>query len=159
MVEVRGLYNLFIIYITTAGTWNSRKNEIVNLGIHLIFKAVSYHLLWDDIHQTVFVSQVLYLFIYKQYIHLPVFIKPVISYNVMRLTMMTSANRKIFHITGPLCGNSPVSRDFPSKRAVMKGFVFFDLRPNKQLSKQSRRRWFEMPSCSLWRHCNDEIYS
>ena len=25
---------------------------------------------------------------------------------------------------------------------------------NKQLSKQSRRRWFETPSRSLWRHCN-----
>ena len=26
--------------------------------------------------------------------------------------------------------------------------------PNKRLSKQLRRRWFETPSCSLWRHCN-----
>ena len=25
---------------------------------------------------------------------------------------------------------------------------------NKRLSKQSIRRWFETPSCSLWRHCN-----
>ena len=25
----------------------------------------------------------------------------------------------------------------------------------KGLSKQSRRRWFETPSCSLWRHRND----
>ena len=25
---------------------------------------------------------------------------------------------------------------------------------NKRLSKQSRRRWFETPSRSLWRHCN-----
>ena len=32
--------------------------------------------------------------------------------------------------------------------------VFFDLRLNKRLCKQSRRRWFEMPSCSLWRYCN-----
>ena len=32
---------------------------------------------------------------------------------------------------------------------------FFDLRRNKRLSKQSRRRWFETPSRSLWRHCND----
>ena len=31
---------------------------------------------------------------------------------------------------------------------------FFDLRLNRQLSKQSRRRWFETPSRSLWRHCN-----
>ena len=32
--------------------------------------------------------------------------------------------------------------------------VSFDLSLNKGLSKQSRRWWFEMPSCSLWRHCN-----
>ena len=25
----------------------------------------------------------------------------------------------------------------------------------KWLSKQSRRLWFEVPSCSLWRHCNE----
>ena len=32
--------------------------------------------------------------------------------------------------------------------------VFFDLRLNKRLSKQSIRRWFERPSRSLWRHRN-----
>ena len=32
--------------------------------------------------------------------------------------------------------------------------VFFDLRLNKRLSKQSRRRRFETSSCSLWHHCN-----
>ena len=30
--------------------------------------------------------------------------------------------------------------------------VFFDL--SKRMSKQSRRRWVETPSPSLWRHCN-----
>ena len=30
----------------------------------------------------------------------------------------------------------------------------FDLRLNKRLSKQSRRRWFETPSHPLWHHCN-----
>ena len=34
--------------------------------------------------------------------------------------------------------------------------VFFDLCLNKRLSKQSRRRWFETPSRSLWRHCNGQ---
>ena len=55
-----------------------------------------------------------------------------------------------------LCsGNSPVSGEFPSQRPVTRHFdVFFDLRPNKQLNKQSRYRWFETPSRSLWRHCN-----
>ena len=32
--------------------------------------------------------------------------------------------------------------------------VFFDLCLNKWLSKQSSRRWFEMPSRPLWRHSN-----
>ena len=32
--------------------------------------------------------------------------------------------------------------------------MFFYLRLNRQLSKQSRRRWFETPSRSLWLHCN-----
>ena len=32
--------------------------------------------------------------------------------------------------------------------------TFFDLRLSKRFSKQSRHRWFEMPSRSLWRHCN-----
>ena len=33
--------------------------------------------------------------------------------------------------------------------------VFFDLRLNKRLSKQSEGWWFETPSRSLWRHRND----
>ena len=33
-------------------------------------------------------------------------------------------------------------------------WFFFYLRLNRQLSKQSRRRWFETPSRSLWLHCN-----
>ena len=32
--------------------------------------------------------------------------------------------------------------------------VFFDLRLNKPLSKQSWGRWFETLSYPLWRHCN-----
>ena len=50
-----------------------------------------------------------------------------------------------------LCaGNSPVTGKFPSQRPVMKSFdVFFDLRPNKRLNKQSWGWWFETPSCSL----------
>ena len=51
-----------------------------------------------------------------------------------------------------LCeGNLPV--DSLSQRPVTRSFhVSFDLRLNKQLSKQSGRRWFETPSRSLWRH-------
>ena len=58
-----------------------------------------------------------------------------------------------------LCaGISPVPGEFPAQRPVTRSFdVFFDLRPNKRLSKQSWGWWFETLSCSLWRHCNDYI--
>ena len=52
-------------------------------------------------------------------------------------------------------GNSPVTGEFPSQRPVTRCFdVFFDLRLNKWLNEQSWGWWFEMPSRSLWRHCN-----
>ena len=56
-----------------------------------------------------------------------------------------------------LCaGNSPVTGEFPTQRAVMRSFdVFFALRLYKPLIKQSWGWWFETPSRSLWRHCND----
>ena len=53
-------------------------------------------------------------------------------------------------------GNSPVTGEFLSQRPVTRNFdVFFDLRSNKRLSKQSRSWWFETPSRPLWRHCNE----
>ena len=55
-----------------------------------------------------------------------------------------------------LCvGNSPVPGEFPLQRPVTRSFdVFFDMRPNKRLSKQSWGWWFETPLHPLWRHCN-----
>ena len=44
----------------------------------------------------------------------------------------------------------------PSQRPVTWSFeVFFDLHLNKRFSKQFGLWWFETPSCSLWRHCNE----
>ena len=52
-------------------------------------------------------------------------------------------------------GNSPVPGEFPTQRPVTRSFdVYFDLRPNRRLSKQSWGWWFETASCSLWRHRN-----
>ena len=52
--------------------------------------------------------------------------------------------------------NPQVTVGFLSQRPVKRSFdVFFDLRLNKQLSKQSRCWKFETPWRSLWRHCND----
>ena len=54
-------------------------------------------------------------------------------------------------------GNSPVPGEIPTQRPVTRSFeVFFDLRLNKRLSKQSWGWWFEMPSRPLWRHRNDK---
>ena len=50
--------------------------------------------------------------------------------------------------------NSPVTGEFPAQRPVTRSFgVFFDLRLNKRLSKQSLGWWFETPSHPLWRQC------
>ena len=82
------------------------------------------------------------------------------------LCMMTSSNGNIFRVTDHLCGefaglrwinqmetfsallaicagNSPVSGEFPTQRPVTRSFdVFFDLHPNKRLSKQWWGWWF-----------------
>ena len=72
--------------------------------------------------------------------------------------MMTSSNGNIFRVTGPLCGEFTGPGEFPAQRPVTRSFdVFFDLRLNKRLSKQSWGWWFETPSCSLWRHRNAEF--
>ena len=55
--------------------------------------------------------------------------------------------------------NSPVSGELSAQRPVTRSFdVFFDLHLNKQLSTQSRDGWFETPSGSLWRQCNDPLF-
>ena len=72
--------------------------------------------------------------------------------------MMTSSNGSIFCVIDLCAGNSTVTGEFPSRRPVTRSFdVFFDLRLNKRLSKQSRRRWLETTSRSLWRHCNIRV--
>ena len=56
-------------------------------------------------------------------------------------------------------GNSPVPGEFRAQRPVTRSFdVFFDLRLNKRLSKQSWGWWFETLSRPLWRHRNVNCY-
>ena len=66
---------------------------------------------------------------------------------------------KTFSALLAICaGNSPVPGEFPTQRPVTRSFdVYFDLRPNKSLSKQSWGWWFEMLLRPLWRHRNDTI--
>ena len=72
--------------------------------------------------------------------------------------MMASSNRN-FSALLTLCeGNPPVTGRFPLQRPVTRSFdMRFDLRLIKRLSIQWRRRWFEAPSHSLWRHFNELI--
>ena len=50
------------------------------------------------------------------------------------------------------------SRWIPTQRPVTRSFdVFFDLRLNRRLSKQSWGWWFETLSWSLWRHRNVQV--
>ena len=73
----------------------------------------------------------------------------------IRNVTMTSLIWYIFRVTGPLRGEFAGDRWIPLIKPVTRTFdIFFDLRLNKWLSKQSRSRWFETPSGSLWRHCN-----
>ena len=58
-----------------------------------------------------------------------------------------------------LLATCAVPGEFPAQRPVTRSFdVFFDLRLNKWLSKQSWRWWFETLSCPLWRHFNETCF-
>ena len=73
---------------------------------------------------------------------------------------MTSSNGNIFGVTGPLCGEFTGPGEFLTQRPVTWSFdVVFDIRLNKRFSKQPWGWWFETPSLSLWRHCNDKVHS
>ena len=63
---------------------------------------------------------------------------------------------KTFSALLAICAeNSPVPGEFSTQRPVTRSFdVYFDLRPNKGLSKQLWGWWFETQSCPLWRHRN-----
>ena len=63
--------------------------------------------------------------------------------------MMTPSNGNIFRVAGHLCGEFTGPRCFD---------IFFDLRLNEQLSKQSCGWWFKTPSRPLWRHSNDTYF-
>ena len=69
--------------------------------------------------------------------------------------MMTSSNRNISALLSLCAGNPPVTGDFLAQRPMTRSFdIFFDLRLNKRLTKQTWGGWFEMSTHPLWRHCN-----
>ena len=66
----------------------------------------------------------------------------------------------IFRVTAHLCGNSPVTGEFPTQRPVTRSVdVFFDLCLNKRLSKQSWGWRFVTLWRELWRHRNESTKS
>ena len=68
--------------------------------------------------------------------------------------MKTSSNETLSALLAICAGPG----EFPVQRPVTRSFgVFFYLRLNKSLRKQSWGWWFEMLSCPLWRHCNRGI--
>ena len=74
---------------------------------------------------------------------------------IIHLYTMTSSNGNIFCVTGRLCGEFANPSEFHTQRPVTRSFdVFFDLRLNKRLSKQSWGWWFETLLLPLWRHRN-----
>ena len=78
-----------------------------------------------------------------------------IGSSLIQVIMMKSSNGNIFRVTGHLCGEFTDHRWIPRTKASDGSFdVFFDLHPNKRLSKQSWDWWFETPSHPLWRLFN-----
>ena len=64
--------------------------------------------------------------------------------------MMKSSKGNIFRVTGHFCGK--FTGDTKASDAEL--YIFFDLHPNKLLSKQSWGWWFKTPLRPLWRHRN-----
>ena len=72
--------------------------------------------------------------------------------------MMTSSNGTFSALLAICAGNSPVTGEFPTQRPVTRSFdIFFDLRLNRRLSKQSWGWWFAL-SRPLWRHGNGQSF-
>ena len=68
-----------------------------------------------------------------------------------------ASNGNIFRVVGHLCREFTGPRWIPhTQRPVTRTLgVYFDLRPNKRLSKQSWGWWFETPSRPLWSQRNE----
>ena len=68
--------------------------------------------------------------------------------------MMTTSSGNILRVTDSLWGESTGHRRFPSQRPLARSFDVFLWSAPEQTTGQSRRRWFETTSHSLWRHCD-----
>ena len=67
--------------------------------------------------------------------------------------MMTSLSGNAFLVTSPLWGESTGHRwTSLTKGQQRRRWCFLWCKFHKRLNKQSSRRWFDTPGCSLWRH-------
>ena len=114
----------------------NRKKYLDKCSLHLTIHSEAFPLFYSNVHAT------------AKY------------FNSCRLPVLLSSwwrhQMEPFSALLALCaGSSPVTGEFPAQRPVRRSFgVFFDLRLDKRLSKQSWGWWFDIPSRSLWRHYN-----
>ena len=74
------------------------------------------------------------------------------------IVIMMASSMETFSKLLSLCaGNSPVTGELLSQRSVTQSFDVFYLHLHKRWNKQSWGWWFETPSRSLWRQCNDHM--
>ena len=81
-------------------------------------------------------------------------------YSVVTWDIMTSSNTNIFRVTGPLWGESTGHRWIPHTKASDEElwcFIWSASEQTVEKKQQLRRRWFETPSRSLWRHPNEPL--
>ena len=100
------------------------------------------------------VFQIVTILSLPQWVNTCLFSKICSLYKVFNC-MMTSSNGNIFRVTSLLWGEFIGQWWIPITTASdVELWCFLWSTPAKQLSKQSWGWWFEMPSCSLWCHCN-----
>ena len=72
---------------------------------------------------------------------------------------MTSSYGNIFPVTGPLWGEITDHRWIPlTKASDAELWCFLGSAPEQTVEQTIKSRWFETPSCSLLRHCNNCRY-
>ena len=74
---------------------------------------------------------------------------------IQKMSKLIKTYTRERHVRNMLPMLSPATDEFPSQMPVTWSFDFV-LCLNKRLSLQSQGWWFETPSRSLWRHCNDK---
>ena len=125
-------------------SWNSLQNNPAMLICLFIFCNIYMNKWWNFVSDELIYGRKMLCFVWKA-------LRSVIcECHVMAFKHDDVIKWKHFHVTGPLWGESTGQR-----QVTQSFYVFFDMCPNKRLRKLPRRRWFDTPSRSLWRSCNE----